>query len=1195
MSINFMIDHQRRSKLDIRNKFAWIVFLLLASTPSLLAQVDTGQIAGVVIDTAGAVVAGAEVKATSITTGAIRATTCNNRGEYVLSDLPIGPYNITINDAGFGQFSSNAVVDVGAHVTMDAQLGVQAKNEVVEVSAGEAGATINTTNFEVGQTISGQQLADLPSLTRNPYDFVALSGNAAMDPNGSTARGVGVSLSGSRAASTEILLDGVENVDLFAANTGQQIPLDGVEEYSVITSGFSAEYGRASGGIVNLASKSGTNNYHGSLYEFNRVSALASNTYYEDATNYYNKTNGLPLLPHDQFTENRFGYSVGGPLLPKFKDKVFFFSSTEWNRVRSSGTQPFAVPTPAFLATAAPNVQAYFTQYGTLASYATVGQSIAVPGFTGPNPLEIVSVKAPINAGAGSPINSWDTIDRVDYNPTDKTNMFFRYVGYKDLLFDGSNSLSPYVGYNTGEDDFNQAVLASVNHVFTPNLILSTKFAYNRLTNTQPLGTAPVGPGLYLNATNVASIDNVTGTLIGLPGYLPLDPGGAIPFGGPQNFYQFQPDLTWTKGAHSLHFGATYVQLRDNRTFGAYENAIQQIAAGGTGEAASLAALQAGTIYSFQAAVYPQGKYPCYNSAATNTPIVTPACTVDLPVGPPSFTRENTFNDGSVYAQDNWKIMTRLTLNLGLRWEYYGVQHNTKADLESNFFPATGGNIFENIRNGAVETTPNSPVGGLIAQQFHNFGPRLGFAYDVFGDGKWSVRGGYGIAYERNFGNVTFNVMFNPPNYAVINQVTGQNGVGQQTLTSENYGPLSGSGSAALPHSELRALAPHLNTAYNNMYSLSVEHQVSQGTLVALEYTGTRGIHQYSIAPENTPYYGNEYLGDTTPGLPLNLQYGPINVRESNGDAYYNGLNLRVQENNFGRYGLQLTANYTLAHAMDNLSSTFSESVNNFNLGYINGFNPALDHGNADYDIRNRLALAAIYQPKFLEFNQNHIAHTAFGGLEFAPIFSAQTGTPFSIYDESNILGYSTPRIQTAQGLKYHASAVNTGGVDSYKLQTIVLNSHNPYYNAFVASSEGVTPSSTPYGPFAGGGGSEIPTCASPGGGGCYQDPGMDRNQFWSPANWNLDIGVYKNFAATERLKVQLRGEFYNILNHHNMYVVPFNSDYAELTPETQDENGNFVPNAGPGNIQGIRGSPGGSASASDERRQVQLALKFQF
>ena len=193
--------------------------------------------------------------------------------------------------------------------------------------------------------------------------------------------------------------------------------------------------------------------------------------------------------------------------------------------------------------------------------------------------------------------------------------------------------MSPYVGYNTGSDDFNQAILYSLNHVFTPNIVFSGKVAYNRLNGAQPLGTAGIVPGAYLNEANTASSD-ASGLQIALPGYPPFSPGNAIPFGGPQNFYQFQPDLSWTKGPHSLHFGGTYVQLRDNRTFGAYENATQQIAKNGTDETTALLALQAGTAYQFNVAIYPQGKYPCYNDVNTGNQIQTPACTINLPVGP---------------------------------------------------------------------------------------------------------------------------------------------------------------------------------------------------------------------------------------------------------------------------------------------------------------------------------------------------------------------------------------------------------------------------------------------------------------------------------------------------------------------------------------------------------------------------------
>jgi hypothetical protein len=352
-------------------KIAFILALAFAFTGALSAQVDTGTVTGVVTDGTGAAIPGATVTLKSTATGAVRSAPTNGKGEYEVNSIALGPYNVA---KGFGDFTTSVEVTVGGHVAIDAKLGPQATKETVDVTTGGGEVAVNTTDSEVGQTISTKQLEDLPSLTRNPYDFVELSGSIAGDPNGSTANGVGVSISGQRAASTEILLDGVENVDLFGASTGQTVPLDAVKEFSIITSGFSAEYGRATGGVINLVSKAGDNTYHGAVYEYNRVSALTSNTYNEDAENYFARQScdTTPVsscnMPHDHFTANRFGYAIGGRVWPKLHDKLFFFSSTEWNRIRSAGAVPIAVPTPSFIASSAANNQAFLAQYGVLGS-----------------------------------------------------------------------------------------------------------------------------------------------------------------------------------------------------------------------------------------------------------------------------------------------------------------------------------------------------------------------------------------------------------------------------------------------------------------------------------------------------------------------------------------------------------------------------------------------------------------------------------------------------------------------------------------------------------------------------------------------------------------------------------------------------------------------------------------------------------
>ncbi|MGA7521058.1 MAG: TonB-dependent receptor [Acidobacteriaceae bacterium] len=1113
------------------------------------AQVNTGQVTGVVTDTTGAVIGAATVTLQNNETGAKRTVQTDGQGSYSASALTPGAYTVTITASGFGAFKTLVGVTVGGYQTVDAKLGVQANLQTVEVSASDVGAQVNTSDQQIASTITPLEVTQLPSLTRNPYDFVSLSGDVSSDPAGSTSRGVGVSFSGERAASTEILLDGVENVDAFGASVGQTIPLDAVQEYSVITDGFPAEYGRASGGIVNLVTKSGTNKLHGSVYEYNRISALAANTYNEDATDVSNVAGGIAPLPADHFTRNQFGYSVGGPIM---RDKMFAFSNTEWTRIRSSGVESFAVPSASFLAAAAPATQAYFAAYGKLASGTSLGSTLPVAGFTS-NPLQEVNATAAIDAGAGSPQNTWNSDERFDWNLNGKNSMFFRAAVYSESFFPGYVSFSPYDGYNTSETDMDQSYLYSFTHLFTTNLVSSTRISFNRLKQEQPLGAAGVTPTLYLNQANVASSDVVSGNPIAMPGYLPLSPGGAIPFGGPQNFYQFMEDLTWTKGPHTMQFGGGFIQLRDNRVFGAYETANELVDKSGTVEETALQDLQAGNLYQFEVAIDPQGEYPC-SVDETGDLVQTSACTLQYPLNSPDFERENTFNDGNMYAQDSWKLNRRLTLDLGLRWEYFGVQHNHNPNLESNFF-AGSGNQFEQIRTGAMATTPNSPVGGLIAQQKKNFGPRIGFAWDPFGNGKWALRGGYGISYERNFGNVTYNAIQNPPNYAgvVLNSFVA--GVQQMPVFTSNLGPFAASsGSVPFYPPSVRILDPHMPTAYGQQWDLVVEHEIAANTLLQTTYSGTRGIHQYSIANVNEFYAGNVFMGDTNPGNRINYQYGAMNLREANGDSYYDALDVHVADNNYGRYGLQMSFNYTYAHALDNLSSTFSESENNFNLGFLNPFNPSLDHGNADYDVRQRVSIGGVYQPDFLEFNGNRLMHSVLGGLEFAPIATLATGNHFTIYDCTN--GYNgCPRIVGAPDLKFKGTPVNNGGVNSFNYLTIPSDSANPYVNAW--------------------GISDLPSCA-----GCYQNPGLGRNQWEGPGNVSFDLGAYKNFTLgeSEKYSLQLRGEFYDVLNHHNYYIVGNVADIAEEPAVTA-----------------VKGAYDGFPSSGDERRNVQLALRFQF
>ncbi len=1132
------------------------------SSAGLYAQTDTAQLSGSVTDSTGAAIAGATVHLHNDATGTDRTATSNSSGSYTFNALPIGTYREDVSFSGFGAFRTTVTLNVGAASTVDARLGATASQDVEVVATDEA-SSVNLSNQETSTIISPKQVVDLPSLTRNIYDFVALSGNVGSDPGGSTGpNGVGVAINGQRSASTEILLDGIENVDLYSASVGIQVPLDSVSEYRIISNGFDAQYGRASGGIVNVATKTGTNKLHGSLYEYNRVSALAANTYYEDAQNYANRAAGLPNNPQDHFTRNQFGYSVGGPIK---RDHLFFFSNTEWNRIRSTGLLQYEVPTAAFLAAASPATQSFFNAYGTtLAPGTTLGATVPVAGVAGPDPLQVANVHANVDAGAGSPVNTWSTSNRFDYSKGDKLSMYFRGAVYNDTYAPGYVSVSPYNGFNTGQTDFNQNYLYNLTYAIRPNLLTSSKVTYARYNQQQPLGPAGVVPSLYLNQANVASTDSATNRQITFPGYLPTSPGGAIPFGGPQNEYQFIEELAWTKGRHTLKAGGGFVQTRDNRAYGAYENAVELVAKSGTKLPVALNQLQQGNAYSFEVAIDPQGKLPCsYNAAGTL--VQTPACSITLPAASPSFVRENTFNDGFWYVSDQWKPTPRLTLNAGVRWEYYGVQHNHNPGLESNFFLGTGANLAQQVQTGQVLTTPNSPVGGLQKKNLNNYAPRIGFAFDPKGDGKWSIRGGYGISYERNFGNVTYNVIQNPPNYAGVTLVsnfkpataTAAASGTQYPISTNNFGPFAGTGNpVALAPSSLRALQQNMPTAYTNQFNLTVEHQIAPGDLISIDYSGAHGVHQYAIANLNGVGYGG-FVGNPAGSYAndrLNPQYGAINYREANGTTQYNSLNVGFTASNLERFGLNLQVNYTWSHALDDLSSTFSQSGNNFNLGYLNPFNPRLDYGNADYDTRHRVVIGGLYEPKFLEFKGNRFAHAAAGGLEFAPIAVLRTGTPFTIFDCTNGIN-SCPRIAATPDIQYHGTVGASTGPGTFSYLNIPATAANPFVN-----SQGY---------------SDFPDAI-----GGYQNPGIERNQFFGPGNVSFNMGVYKNFHLLEnRYNVQIRGEFYDILNHHNLY--PASLGAADISQESK--------------VDVIKGSPTGTNSPADERRNVQLAIRFEF
>ncbi|HST24302.1 MAG TPA: carboxypeptidase regulatory-like domain-containing protein, partial [Blastocatellia bacterium] len=477
----------KRAKAINRIVAASIAMFLLLSQVTVLAfaQAETGQLSGTVLDPNGAVVAGASVILKSVDTGAERRTTTSDAGTYVVTNLQPGVYDVRIEAQGFAPTTQRAQVTVGSKLSLDLALSAQASSEQLTVVAGDSGVAVNTETQMLSNTVTGRQIVELPTLTRNPYALVQLSGNVspgdASDPAGATVRGAGFAINGQRSASTNILLDGADNNNSFTASVGQSVPLDSVQEFQVITGNFSAEFGRASGGIVNVATKSGSNEFHGTLYEFNRASALASNGFQNNALG----------VRKPVFTRNQFGYSVGGPVI---KEKLFFFNSTEWTRVRSVTTVTSLVPTAAFIANTSAATKNFFSKYNLgqpINGRILTKGDIDDLGITNPGgPFSGLASSLPVfgqviqdipgNAGGGNPQNTYQLVGRADWIVSDKTQVYGRYALQDSSFPEGVVSTSPYEGFDTGSKLFNNNFLLSLTRTFNPRWVSQSKVAFNR-------------------------------------------------------------------------------------------------------------------------------------------------------------------------------------------------------------------------------------------------------------------------------------------------------------------------------------------------------------------------------------------------------------------------------------------------------------------------------------------------------------------------------------------------------------------------------------------------------------------------------------------------------------------------------------------------------------------------------------------
>ncbi|MCI0338832.1 MAG: carboxypeptidase regulatory-like domain-containing protein [Acidobacteria bacterium] len=1064
--------------MRIRALISMLALFVLSLTS--FAQTSRGTVSGVVTDSTGAVISGATVVLTNTATTVARSTVTNNEGFYRFEAVDLGTYAIKFTATSFGAIvKSNIVVSANLTSTVDAQLSPGTTELTVDVTA-ESGALLQTEAPVRGGNIDSTRITQLPIATRNPVAF------AMTLPGVSTNRfGFGVStfsVNGSRGRSNNFLIDGTENNDISVAGQGFQIKNpDAVNEVSVQTSNYDAEFGRAGGAVVNTITKSGTNSYHGT------VSWQYDSTRDDTLTNTQSLDPGLKLRGYPPYgTEHIFAGTFGGPVkFPRFgqggpalydgKDRTFFFVAYQNQRRASNSTTSVLVPTAAGRAT----LRQLFPQGANPRMDTFLAVTDGVLGVANLTNIALGNSRPSIEFGQAVTAFAQTFVEpqfqvRIDHKVSESSQLSARY------LFDDQNDPLGGAdfglpGFTTSQANRYQNFLISETHVFSPSITNELRLSYNRIALSFPLDP-PNTLGLTLPSIVIAGITNAQG--VGWNFGIQTN----LPQGRVANNYVIQDTMTYVRGNHTFRFGFDLLEQRSRQFAPIIERGLLSYAAGGGFTALGNFVDDFG------------GSGPTTGSANRD-------------FGSPGYYPE-LFRQ-AYFFQDRWRFNDSLTLTLGARYENFGNPINSIRTAAFtglfNVDPVTLTGPFSEPSKAKNDNNNIAPTIGIAYTPSFTGGP-LG---TLFGNRRTVIRGGYQIGYDSFFNNIASNAATSSPNVVATQTFSTTSTANPRGLANLSSllpvvaRPLS-------PFDGQTLVDPNLVNPYYQRWSLGIQRELSGQTVVDVSYIGTKGTKLYMnedrnpLVPASLRITPAGYTGATS-GRIDNIQ-GSRTIRSNSGSSSYHAGQVSVTRR-FNR-GLLFTGSYTYSKLIDNNSEIFaSAGLNNGSLSII----PLVLGGERNeravglFDRTHRAVFTYVYELPFMR-EQKGVAGQILGGWQISGITTFETGVPFTVSNgvDANAVGGNNDRPDF--------NPAGQAGVRAVPSATSPTGFINPD-----ANNAPIDPLTARY-------------IGLPAGIGRTGTAG--RNTERSKGINNFDFSVQKQFRITESTNLQFRTEFFNAFNH---------------------------------------------------------------